>query len=291
MDKLDRMEHDSLSQITITRPPPPPPQSPHPLSHIPLTVPGMKIPTEDLSVRARGTLLSNTEKGPVLTATVSGLISRVNKLVMVTPLRARYSPETGDVVVGRIKELGGRRWRVDINSTRHAVLMLSAVNLPGGVQRRRTYEDELNMREFFREGDLLSAEVQDLWNDGSCALHTRSERYGKLIDGVFVTVQPELVKRAKKHFHELDCGVTAILGNNGYIFLGTKDLGLEGRERIARVRNSVEALDAEFVAIGPDTIMEVYRCSLDNSIAARDMLKPDVAHMISEGARSMRQAA
>ena len=29
--------------------------------------------------------------------------------------------------------------------------MLSAVNLPGGVQRRRTYEDELNMREFFEK--------------------------------------------------------------------------------------------------------------------------------------------
>ena len=34
--------------------------------------------------------------------------------------------------------------------------MLSAVSLPGGVQRRRTAEDELQMREIFQEGDLIS---------------------------------------------------------------------------------------------------------------------------------------
>lgn len=34
--------------------------------------------------------------------------------------------------------------------------MLSAVSLPGGIQRRRTAEDELQMREIFKEGDLVS---------------------------------------------------------------------------------------------------------------------------------------
>ena len=34
--------------------------------------------------------------------------------------------------------------------------MLAAVSLPGGVQRKRTYEDELQMREFFEEGDMIS---------------------------------------------------------------------------------------------------------------------------------------
>lgn len=42
--------------------------------------------------------------------------------------------EVGDVVVGRITEVGQKRWKVDLNSRQDAVLMLSSVNLPGGVQ-------------------------------------------------------------------------------------------------------------------------------------------------------------
>ncbi len=37
-----------------------------------------------------------------------------------------------------------------------AVLMLSSVNLTGGVQRRRTVEDQLQMRTYFQENDLVS---------------------------------------------------------------------------------------------------------------------------------------
>lgn len=284
------------SSFVITRPIPPPDSTnvTARLSHVPIMTPGTTIPTEDLSVRARGTLLSSTERGNLLTATVAGVISRVNKLVMVVPLRARYVPETGDVVIGRVAELGGKRWKLDVNSTRHAVLLLSAVNLPGGMQRRRTHEDELNMRSFYKEGDLVSAEVQEQWGDGSVALHTRSLRYGKLKEGQFLTVQSELVKRAKKHFHELPCGVRAILGNNGFIFLSRSDQGeatIEVRRKIARVRNSILALDSEFIAIGPDTIMDVYDTSLANDIQLRDMSRPDVAKNICVGARSMREVA
>lgn len=272
------------------------------LSHVPLITPGATIPTEDLSVRARGTLLSDTESGRVLTATVAGVVTRVNKLVMVRPLRAKYIPETGDVVVGRVVELAGRRWRLDVNAARHAVLLLSAVNLPGGIQRRRTHEDELNMRAFFKEGDLVSAEVQEQWDDGTVALHTRSLRYGKLGGGQFVRVQAELVKRAKKHFHALRCGVHAILGNNGYIFLSERiekhndavtvdDPTEDMRRRVARVRNCILALNGEFIAIGPDTIMAVFDASVDDGVRLQDMTRPDVAKSICEGARSMREAA
>ena len=54
------------------------------------------------------------------------------------PARHRYTPEVGDVVVGRITEVAGKRWKVDIASRLDGVLQLSAVNLPGGAQRRRT---------------------------------------------------------------------------------------------------------------------------------------------------------
>lgn len=36
------------------------------------------------------------------------------------------------------------------------------------------------MRQYLQEGDLISAEVQNIQNDGSLSLHTRSLRYGKV---------------------------------------------------------------------------------------------------------------
>ena len=94
--------------------------------------------------------------------------------------------EIGDVVVGRITEVQQKRWKVDINARLDGVLQLSSVNLPGGELRRRTAEDELTMRKYLVEGDLISAEVQNLYADGAVAMHTRSLKYGKLSQGMLV---------------------------------------------------------------------------------------------------------
>jgi exosome complex RNA-binding protein Rrp4 len=47
-------------------------------------------------------------------------------------------------------------------------------------QRRKLESDELQMRTFFEEGDLLVAEVQAFFSDGAMSLHTRSLKYGKV---------------------------------------------------------------------------------------------------------------
>ena len=44
----------------------------------------------------------------------------------------RYNGEVGDVVIGRIREVGQRRWKVETHAKLDSVLMLSSVNLPGG---------------------------------------------------------------------------------------------------------------------------------------------------------------
>lgn len=150
---------------------------------------------------------------------VAGLVSRVNRLLSVVPLRGRYVAETGDHVVGRITEVGPKRWKVDIGCKQDAVLMLGSVNLPGGILRRKSESDELQMRGFLKEGDLLNAEVQSTFTNGIAALHTRSLKYGKLRNGVFLQVPASLVVKAKNHAYELPGGVSVILGVNGYVWL------------------------------------------------------------------------
>jgi exosome complex component RRP4 len=80
--------------------------------------------------RGHGTYVESEQ----VISSVTGTIERVNKLISVRPLKSRYNPEVGDLVIGRIVEVGASRWRVDVHARQDAVLMLSSVNLPGGVQ-------------------------------------------------------------------------------------------------------------------------------------------------------------
>lgn len=255
------------------------------------------------------------EKTPKLVATVSGFVERVNKLISVRAVNSRYTPEIGDVVVGRVAELGDKRWRVDVNARQHAVLLLSSVNLPGGVQRRRTNEDSLQMRTYFSEQDLISAEVQKVQHDGSVSLHTRSVKYGKLANGQFVLVPGTLIKRCKQHFHTLTppIGVDIILGNNGYIWLSAtppreaqqdvKEKSKEEikvaqqkrvvtgaeRERVARVRNCIVALSRVGVSIHVPTILDVYRQSEQLGLAAAQILNPEHLQAVTQTAQARQQ--
>lgn len=83
-------------------------------------------------------------------------------MLSVRPLKTRYTPEIGDIVVGRITEVAMKRWKVDVSSKQDAMLLLSSVNLPGGVQRRKNEADELQMRQFFSEGDALVVKLGNI---------------------------------------------------------------------------------------------------------------------------------
>lgn len=184
-------------------------------SGLQIVTPGELVSEDPAWMRGHGTYFLDN----MTYSSVAGTVSKVNRLLSVLPLKGRYSPETGDHIVGRIAEVGNKRWRVDIGGKQHAVLMLGSVNLPGGILRRKSESDELQMRSFLKEGDLLNAEVQSLFQDGSASLHTRSLKYGKLRDGVFCQVPSSLIVRSKNHTHNLPGNVTVVLGVNGYIWL------------------------------------------------------------------------
>jgi exosome complex component RRP4 len=167
------------------------------------------------------------------------------------------------------------------------------------------------MRTLFVEGDLVSAEVQNVLSDGSLSIHARSLRYGKLENGVLITVPSALVKRMKQHFISLpkEVGIDMLVGCNGYIWimrsipdewkqelitdeesdgqLKTETLTLlrqkhcdvevsvEERMRIARVRNAVEMLHIVFRYIDEKIVMSVYEESLRLGLSVEEMLHTD----------------
>jgi len=181
--------------------------------------------------------------------------------------------------------------------------MLSSVNLPGGVQRRKLESDELQMRNFFEEGDLLVAEVQSFFSDGTMSLHTRSLKYGKLRNGQLVTIPPILVRRLKSHFISLPCDVDLILGLNGYIWVSkhVKESDQEGEEgfdaeavysnkndvidsatrlAISRVANIIRVLAANFVPLTDALLLESYEWAIEQEGDAKDLLLDDVGEAL-----------
>lgn len=180
-----------------------------------IVAPGELVTEDPTWMKGHGTYFLDNK----IYSSVAGNVSRVNRLLTVIPLRGRYEAETGDHVVGRITEVGQKRWKVDIGCKQDAVLMLGSVNLPGGVLRRKSESDELQMRNFLKEGDLLNAEVQSIFSNGSASLHTRSLKYGKLRNGYLLRVPPSLIIKQKNHSHDLPGNVSIVLGVNGFIWV------------------------------------------------------------------------
>lgn len=191
-----------------------------------IVTPGEQITDDPQWMRGHGTYVP--VGGSAIISSVAGHLHKTNKLLSVIPLRARYTPEIGDLVVGRIVSVQTKKWTVDIAASMLANLPLSSINLPGGILRRRTAVDELNIRTFFSEGDLLVAEVQALHQDNTASLHTRSLKYGKLRNGLFTSLtgaggsRKGGVVRSRRQVFTLATAageIDVVLGVNGYIFI------------------------------------------------------------------------
>lgn len=275
-----------------------------------LVTPGELVTEDSVWMRGHGTY-SNEAKATF--SSVVGTVRRVNKLLSVQTLHGRYIPVVGDHIVGRISEVSNRRWKVDIGASQEAVLQLGSVNLPGGILRRKSEDDELQMREFLKEGDLLNAEVQSIFQDGAAALHTRSLRYGKLRNGMLVKAPASLVLRLRTQVYRLDGGVELILGVNGFIWIrkatsdtsnpmdvsitkleqesnaseiykdGNDPISLTTRQTISRYANCIRALVGQGIGISEERIKAAYEVSLNHSDAA-DLLDPTVKMQLGEAA-------
>ncbi|KAF2729844.1 hypothetical protein EJ04DRAFT_474858 [Polyplosphaeria fusca] len=288
-----------------------------------IVTPGETITSDPQWMRGHGTYIPpNTS---TIISTVAGTLHKTNKLLSVQPLRARYQPEIGDLVIGRIVSVQTKKWSVDIAAPTLASLPLSSINLPGGILRRRTAVDELNIRTFFSEGDLLVAEVQQLHNDGNAALHTRSLKYGKLRNGVFTALagagggimsRRGGVVRSKRQTFTLQTAageIGVVLGVNGYIFVSkhvapaeARDVSItrleEGvsetlyssqndevepglRREIARVSTLVRGLVACGAKVDEDMIVRVYEAAVEMEEEERVM--GEKVFGVGEGAKGV----
>ncbi|PFH35297.1 putative exosome component 2 [Besnoitia besnoiti] len=260
-----------------------------------VVVPGQQIVVEEGCMRGHGTY----EKGGKIYAAVCGILEKVNKLVYIRPLRSRYEGSVGDVVVGRVTDILNGKWLVDVNAGQAASLALAAISLPE--QRRRLDDDMLEMQTFFVPSDVICCEVQRVAADGQILLHTRSARYGRLLNGVFLAVAPQQIKRQSHHIAQLTCGIQIVLGLNGYIWISlpaktsTKDslnyahvqtthesVSKERRLAISRVRNIILCLAKSNFDISIAAIERMYEISGSRGWEAKDLTDPLIMEQLVE---------
>ncbi|GMH74925.1 hypothetical protein TL16_g06597, partial [Triparma laevis f. inornata] len=224
-----------------------------------------------------------------------------------------YTASTGDLIVGRIVSVQSNRWQLSVGSNKLANLMLSSVNLPNGDQRMRNKEDSLAMRSLFKEGDLVSGEVQQISSDGNINMHARSSRYGLLQNGLLTTLPPCLVKRSKSHNFLLDSNtlIDVLLGCNGWCWLqrhvdlenrgvevitveeiegvkkvhAEKECDEEVKEDLVRVKNAIEILKICFRYVNKSTITVVYKKSIELGLTVEQMMTGENILECSAGTR------
>lgn len=235
-------------------------------------------------------IASLSDGGGEIVAAVSGKVEITEKVVSVRGKFSRYIPEIGDVVVGRILEIVGNKWVVDINCSKSAMLLLSNVSEPGGSLRRRGRDDELNMRALFDQGDVIAGEVQRISPDGIPFLQCRAgEKYGKITSvGRLVPVRASLVKRSKNHFVTFPEYCTSLaVGANGYIWVSSsvsqdnKSLGpTDSLRNTARVANCIKGMNARNIKIYPKNIKKYVDTSLNLEIPTVEVLNDDTMALL-----------
>lgn len=212
------------------------------------------LPGEIISESAEG-LMAGTGaiiRDRKIVSTVRGIVKQFSQYISVEPITSIYSPQVGDIVVGRISQVLKQRWKVQIGCSVSADLRLSSIYLPNDELRRRTTTDERNMRNYFDVGDLLCAEVQQVI-DGIIFLHTRQQHPKRLDNGIIVEVPARLIKKVESHISTIEIEsfqFNTIFGLNGSIWISPQNDA--ANFLIPRIRNCIVLLATygKFIFLG-----------------------------------------
>ena len=220
-----------------------------------------------------------TTRDKSIISTVRGKVEVVGKLVVVNPLTSIYSPNVGDIVVGRISQVQKQKWKVQIGTSVLADLRLSSIYLPDSEIRRRTTADERNMRQYFDVGDLICAEVQNVSNEIS--LHTREQHPKRLHHGILVEVPSRLIKRVPAHMDTIsymESKFNIIYGLNGSIWISPIDDS--GDHYISRIRANIILLATYNQLIFTDKLRKLL--ILTSEIDVQNIVSIEVSKLLYE---------
>ncbi|KAL0236745.1 hypothetical protein PCE1_000143 [Barthelona sp. PCE] len=153
------------------------------------------------------------------TACFCGPVTNLEQHTFVNPYQKRYSPQSGDTVIGKVIEVSDDRWKIDIGAHLPAYLNVTQILETAGRMFNDT--DSLSMRTYLEEGDWVIAFINKTPTDEmrSIQLNTTSEY--KLTPGLVQRVRSRLVQAVSSSFKfPYDNPVIDVkVAKNGYIWL------------------------------------------------------------------------
>lgn len=149
------------------------------------------------------------------------------KVIEVVPIKGVYIPKEGDLVIGKVIDIGIGHWLIDINSPYTAVLPLSEL-FPRPIDVSR-----VDLTEHLNVGDLIVARVIafDLTRDPLLTL--KESKLGKVTRGSLLELTPSYLKELIKYKKDLvklineRYGCNLVIGENGRMVIMGKDVSQE----------------------------------------------------------------
>lgn len=189
-----------------------------------LVIPGEVLADDDF-YSGRGTFKENGK----ICSSLMGLVSLRNKKIRVIPLKSKYVPKKGDVVIGKVNDVRFSMWDIDINSPYSGILPAFEVF---GREKK-----ELNR--VFDVGDVLFLRVVEVDEVKKAKLGLKGRGMGKFRGGIIVDIAPTKVPRliGKKGSminmikDKTQCKI--VVGQNGLVWVkGDEDMEQLTREVI-----------------------------------------------------------
>src|SRR6266700_5077817 len=143
-----------------------------------------------------------------------GILEVDGNRVFVVPLKGGYIPRVGDLVAGRIVDIGLSGWSVDIRAPYEAMLPASETPGPRGPRRR-------DLSETFDVGDMVLAQVLVFDRTRDPLLTIKGPGLGKVATGRVVEISaakiPRLIGRKGSMISMLkrETGCQITVGQNG----------------------------------------------------------------------------
>ncbi|MGD0477885.1 MAG: exosome complex RNA-binding protein Rrp4 [Nitrososphaerales archaeon] len=129
------------------------------------------------------------KRGDEYVALRVGLAEVSHEGVKLNPLAGPYIPKADDQVIGKVVDINGFGWVVDINSCFDGFLPASFVF--GREFSPATHD----LSSKFRIGDVIGARIESFDRSRDPQLSIRGEGYGKILEGEIIKVSPTKVPR------------------------------------------------------------------------------------------------
>ncbi|MDG6898832.1 MAG: S1 RNA-binding domain-containing protein [Nitrososphaerota archaeon] len=129
------------------------------------------------------------KRGDELIALRVGLAEVGGDGVKLNPLTGPYLPRTDDEVIGKVVDINGFGWVIDINSCFDGFLPASFVF------GREFSPSTHDLSSKFRVGDIIGCRIESFERSRDPQLSIRGEGYGKIDSGEIVKISPTKVPR------------------------------------------------------------------------------------------------